>query len=153
MTNRWRARFGLTPREALVHRGYCTGSEDGVPVPGDVGLDLKAACCTCKRRVRVTARGRYAHHKASVESQRAAAEQLLPKLTREQLLGLGVAFANESWGRVHGHTIHSLERQHLIARSGTGRRITPLGVAVLEAKRVRDQTVPNIFDDLFVEKS
>lgn len=144
----WRVRVGLTPREALEHRGYCTGPEDGGAAPGAVGLDYRAACCTCGRRVSVTARGRYAHHRASVDSQREAAARLLPALTREQLIGLGVACANEAWGRVHGHTIHSLERHKLIARNG--RRITPLGIAVYEAHRA---AVPNIFDDLFAGAS
>lgn len=54
----------LTPREKIVQRGYCTGPVDGGPAPGEVGLDYKAPCCTCGRRVRVTVRGRYAHHRA-----------------------------------------------------------------------------------------
>lgn len=58
-----RVRFQLTPREAIQRRGYCTGPVDGGPAPGEVGLDCKAACCTCGRRVRITVRGRYTHHK------------------------------------------------------------------------------------------
>ncbi len=53
----------LTPRERIEMRGFCTGPVDSAPAPGDVGLDYKAACRTCGRRVSVTARGRYAHHK------------------------------------------------------------------------------------------
>jgi hypothetical protein len=81
-------RFQLTPREAIQHRGYCTGPVDGGPAPGQIGPDYKAACCTCGRRVRITVRGRYAHHKAPVESQRATAVTLLPKLTKPQIRGL-----------------------------------------------------------------
>lgn len=36
---------------------------DALRSPGEVDLDYKAACCTCGRRVAVTVRGRYAHHK------------------------------------------------------------------------------------------
>jgi hypothetical protein len=134
----------LTPREAIQHRGYCTGPVDGGPAPGEVGPDYKAACCTCGRRVRITARGRYAHHKAPVESQRAAAATLLPELTRTQVGGLRRYAESGSWRRVHGHTIHSLEARGLIARRGRG--VTPLGHAVLAADRAR---IPNVFDDLF----
>lgn len=141
----WRVPFRFTPREAIVRRGYCTGPIDGGPRPGEVGLDYKAPCCTCGRRVGVTVRGRYAHHKASVESQRPAAEALLPKLTKLQLDGLR-RYARRGWSRrVHGHTIHSLQRHRLIARS----RLTPLGHAVLVADRAR---TPDIFADLFPKK-
>jgi hypothetical protein len=58
----------FTPREKIEIRGYCTGPDDGAPAPGEVGLDYRAACCTCGRRVRVTVRGLYAHHKAPVAS-------------------------------------------------------------------------------------
>lgn len=134
----------LTPREAIQYRGYCTGPVDGGPAPGDVGLDYRATCCTCGRRVRVTARGRYAHHKASVESQHAAAVALLPKLTKAQISGLRRYAKNGSWHRVHGHTIHSLEDRNLITCNG--RKVTPLGHAVLAADRTR---IPDLFDDLF----
>lgn len=140
------ARFQLTPREKISRRGYCTGPIDGGPAPGEVGLDYKAACCTCGKRVRVTVRGRYAHHKAPVESQRAAAEKILPTLTRTQIKGLR-ACAKSGDLRMHGHTIHSLERHGLIARNG--RRVTPLGHAVIAADRAR---VPDIFGDLFDAK-
>ena len=60
----WSARYQLTPREKIERRGYCTGPVDGGPAPGEVGLDYKAPCRTCGRRVRVTVRGFYAHHKA-----------------------------------------------------------------------------------------
>lgn len=141
----WGARFKLTPRESITRRGYCTGPVDGGPAPGEVGLDYKAPCCTCGRRVSITVRGRYAHHKAPVESQKAAAETLLPKLTRTQIEALRrCADDNASW-KSHGHTIHSLQRHHLIA----GRRATPLGHAVLAADRAR---IPDIFDDLFPQK-
>lgn len=69
--------YDLTPRERLRDRGYCTGPEDGGPAPGQVGLDLKAACCTCGKRVSVTVRGRYAHHKPAP-----AALKAPPRVTR-----------------------------------------------------------------------
>lgn len=141
-------RFQLTPREAIQHRGYCTGPVDGGPAPGEVGLDYKATCCTCGRRVRITVRGRYAHHKASVESQRAVAEALLSKLTKRQIIGLRSYAKSGSWRRVHGHTIHSLEDRGLIARHG--RHVTPLGHAVLAADLAR---IPDLFDDLFPTSS
>ena len=56
-------RLTFTPRERAKMRGYCTGPEDGGPAPGEVGLDRKAPCCTCGRRVAITVRGRYSHHK------------------------------------------------------------------------------------------
>lgn len=140
----WSVRFRLTPREEIERRGYCTGPVDGGPAPGEVGLDYKAACCTCGRRVRITVRGRYTHHKAPIESQRTTAEALLPKLTKAQIAGLRTHARDGSWDRVHGHTIHSLERHSLIARRG--RHVTPLGHAVLAADHAR---IPNIFDDLF----
>ena len=55
--------FIETPRERTQRLGRCAGPHDGAPAPGEVGLDYKAACCTCGRRVAVTVRGRYAHHK------------------------------------------------------------------------------------------
>ncbi len=143
----YRIRFQLTPREAIQHRGYCTGPVDGGPAPGEVGLDYKAACCTCGRRVSITVRGRYAHHKASVESQHAAAEALLPRLTKIQIAGLRQFDTPQGTPRrwPHGITKHSLERHRLI----TGRKITPLGRAVIAADRAR---IPNLFDDLFEKK-
>lgn len=142
-------RGALTSREAIQHRGYCTGPVDGGPAPGEVGPDYKAACCTCLRRVRVTARGHYAHHKASVESQQEAAETLLPKLTKTQINDLHRYAKGGSWYRlhVHGRTIHSLKHQGLITRAGS--HVTPLGHAVLAADRAR---IPNIFDNLFPRK-
>jgi len=59
-----KARLIFTPRERIRLRGYCTGPEDGAPAPGQVGLDYKAPCCTCGKRVTITVRGRYTHHKA-----------------------------------------------------------------------------------------
>ena len=54
----------FTPRERLQMRGFCTGPEDGAPGGlGTVGLDHRAACCTCGKLVAVTVRGRYSHHK------------------------------------------------------------------------------------------
>jgi hypothetical protein len=141
----WSVRYGFTPREAIERRGYCTGPVDGAPAPGQVGLDYKAACGTCGRRVRITVRGRYAHHKAPVESQRATAEALLPKLTKAQIACLRTRAKDGSWDRAHGHTIHSLERHGLIARRGRG--VTPLGHAVLAADLSR---IPDIFADLFI---
>lgn len=58
------ARLTFTPRERIRMRGYCTGPVDGGPKPGDVGADYKAICCTCGKRMAITVRGRYAHHKA-----------------------------------------------------------------------------------------
>lgn len=42
--------------------GRPAGRPDGAPAPGAVGLDYRASCCTCGRRVKVTIGGRYAHH-------------------------------------------------------------------------------------------
>lgn len=53
----------FTPRERIQMRGYCTGPIDGAPAPGAVTLALTAKCPTCGRYVRVTVRGRYAHHR------------------------------------------------------------------------------------------
>ena len=50
-------------RDRTIARGFCTGPLDRAPAPGDVGLDYKAACATCGKRVKVTAAGRYSHHK------------------------------------------------------------------------------------------
>ncbi len=58
--------FSETPRERTQRLGRCTGPHDGGPAPGDVGLDYKAPCRTCGRRVAITLRGRYAHHKRPV---------------------------------------------------------------------------------------
>lgn len=140
----------LTPREAIQYRGYCTGPVDGGPAPGEVGPDYRAKCCTCHRRVRVTVRGRYAHHKASVESQLPKAKDLLSKLTQKLLKGLRRYAKSGSWYRVHhvhGHTIHSLQARGLITRQG--HLVTPLGHAVLAADQAR---IPNVFDDLFPSK-
>lgn len=65
MTTRLRSGLILTRRERILMRGYCTGPADGGPAPGQVGLDLRATCPTCGRRVSVTVRGRYAHHRPS----------------------------------------------------------------------------------------
>jgi hypothetical protein len=62
-----KSRIKFTPRERIEIRGYCTGPIDGAPAPGAVGLDLRAKCCTCKRHVYVTVRGRYTHHKPKVQ--------------------------------------------------------------------------------------
>jgi len=53
----------FTPRERIKMRGYCTGPVDGAPAPGSVTLALTARCPTCGRYVRITVRGKYAHHK------------------------------------------------------------------------------------------
>lgn len=140
----WVVHYPFTPRERIERRGYCTGPFDGEPLRSDVAADNKARCCTCGRRVSITARGRYANHKAPVESQRAAAEALLPKLTTRQICSLRRYAASGSWDRIHANTIHSLEDRGLIAREG--RRVTPLGHAVLAADNDR---IPNLFDDLF----
>jgi len=57
-------RLTFTPRERIRMRGYCTGPVDGAPAPGEVGADYRAHCRTCGKRVAITVRGRYAHHKA-----------------------------------------------------------------------------------------
>jgi hypothetical protein len=51
-------------RARLRARGFCTGSVDSVPVPGDVDAGKRAACALCGKRVAVTVRGLYSHHKA-----------------------------------------------------------------------------------------
>ena len=56
--------FVETPRERTQRHGRCTGPHDGAPAPGEVGLDYKALCRTCGKRVSITVRGKYAHHKA-----------------------------------------------------------------------------------------
>jgi hypothetical protein len=50
----------------LRSRGWCTGPLEGLPPIGSVGLDLKAACTKCGKRVRVTVRGKFSHHKPRV---------------------------------------------------------------------------------------
>lgn len=65
------SRFVLTARERAETRGNCVGSAARVPAPGEVGLDLRAACAVCGKRVRVTARGRYAVHKPATSTTRA----------------------------------------------------------------------------------
>jgi hypothetical protein len=40
----------------------CHAPYDQTPPPGAVGLDLRAACPVCGKRVKVTARGLYVHH-------------------------------------------------------------------------------------------
>lgn len=82
-------RLQFTPREKIVQRGYCTGPVDGGPAPGEVGLDYKAPCRTCGRRVRVTVRGLYAHHKALAKQTPSTADgrlmlQARPYVVREQ---------------------------------------------------------------------
>jgi hypothetical protein len=56
--------FVETPRERTQRLGRCTGPHDGAPAPGQVGLDYKAPCQTCGKRVTITVRGLYTHHKA-----------------------------------------------------------------------------------------
>lgn len=51
------------PRERLKMRGFCTGPEDGAPPIGSIDSGLRAPCGTCGKRVRITARGRFTHHK------------------------------------------------------------------------------------------
>jgi hypothetical protein len=55
--------FTETPRERTQRHGRCTGPHDGAPAPGEVGLDYRSTCPTCGKRVAVTVRGRYAHHR------------------------------------------------------------------------------------------
>lgn len=55
---------GPDPRgNRLFRSGYCMGPLDGRPPPGSVGVDDRAACCTCGKRVKVTVRCLYANHK------------------------------------------------------------------------------------------
>ena len=64
----------FTPRERIKMRGFCTGPVDGAPGGlGAVGADYRATCCTCGRRVRVTVRGLYAHHKPKAKGSDAEA--------------------------------------------------------------------------------
>lgn len=53
----------MTLRERTELRGYCTGPIDRVPAAGEVGLDYCAKCSACGKRVRITKRGRFSHHK------------------------------------------------------------------------------------------
>lgn len=51
-----------TAAERVQARGWCLGGVD-VTSPGDVGLDKRANCPRCGKRVAVTVRGLFAHHK------------------------------------------------------------------------------------------
>ena len=66
MSERRPLRYGdETAREHAAgyeNGGWCGRPFLGVPPPGDVGLD-GCATCLCGKRVRVTKRGLYAHHK------------------------------------------------------------------------------------------
>lgn len=53
----------LTPREWTIAQGRCPAPHDRSPYPGSVGADKRAACPLCGKRVAITARGKYAHHK------------------------------------------------------------------------------------------
>jgi hypothetical protein len=49
----------------MRHTGRCKGPYVDLPPIGSVGPDLKANCTMCGKRVRVTVRGLFSHHKAS----------------------------------------------------------------------------------------
>ena len=63
--------MNLTPRERILLRGYCTGPDDGVPRPAQVDASKTAPCPLCGKRVRVTVRGKFAHHKPAKEGRAA----------------------------------------------------------------------------------
>lgn len=63
MTRRTRYEIERTQRDRIIARGFCLGPLNGAPAPGQVGLDLRAPCITCGRRVAVTKRGLFSHHK------------------------------------------------------------------------------------------
>lgn len=66
------ARLTFSRRERAAHlrdRGWCPQPLLSVPSGlGAVGLDYKATC-PCGKRVRVTVRGLYAHHKPPAKDQ------------------------------------------------------------------------------------
>lgn len=49
--------------DRLIARGGCKAPLLDVPPIGSVGPDYKADCTRCGKRVRVTVRGLFAHHK------------------------------------------------------------------------------------------
>lgn len=59
-------RLALTPAERAKARGFCLGGTGFLAPIGSVGADYRSDCTTCGRRVSVTARGRFAHHKPAV---------------------------------------------------------------------------------------
>jgi hypothetical protein len=61
VTGRWVRT--MTASERLKARGYCTGPAESVPAPGEVDGDIKANCHRCGKRVTVTFRGLFVHHK------------------------------------------------------------------------------------------
>jgi hypothetical protein len=61
----------FTQRERTIAYGRCLGPEDHVPAIGAVGLDKKADCPVCGKRVAVTVRGRFAHHWPAKETTQA----------------------------------------------------------------------------------
>ena len=64
---------------------------------------------------------------------------------RHALAELAKPFGKRDYSRVHGHTLHALQRKGLFGSNGKpGGAITPAGLAELK--------VPNIFDDLFKQK-
>ena len=52
----------IDARARLKSRGFCVGPLNAAPFPGSVGLDKRAACRLCGKRVMVTARGRFMNH-------------------------------------------------------------------------------------------
>jgi len=58
------SRLVFTAMERARMRGYCTGGAGYLAPIGSVGADKKADCSVCSKRVAVTVRGHFAHHKA-----------------------------------------------------------------------------------------
>lgn len=63
IANKARILRSETKRERTRRLGRCTGPHDDVPSRSQVDLDYKAPCVTCGKRVSITARGLYSHHK------------------------------------------------------------------------------------------
>jgi hypothetical protein len=65
---------------------------------------------------------------------------------RRALAELAKPVGQRDYSRVHGHTIHALQRKRLFGSNGKpGGALTPAGRAELE--------VPNIFDNLFAKET
>ena len=71
---------------------------------------------------------------------------MLTAKERHALAELAKPVGKRDYSRVHGHTIHALERKGLFGHINgkPGRTVTPAGRAEL--------VVPNIFDDLFTKE-
>jgi hypothetical protein len=62
-----------------LSRYACEAPERLAPPPGAVGLDKRATCPKCGRRVAVTARGRYARHRRPEDPSVIRFQKLLAK--------------------------------------------------------------------------